>query len=199
MMNYYVMLADDSLEDMAVITEHPEGLEVKGFEFSRAKPLCERMSGVPIYSIDDSKPSEWRVLYPYVRNTMRLAIISQEIKGILDGSKGEIEFIPIRIQDRKRKLIEARYFIAHSLTEVDAINLDSSEYEFSSLVKERFTDWDKIDLKVEQIDPSLEIFSLRYMGSFLFINESLKAKIETVDHTGLRFVAVDDFAAWDIS
>lgn len=72
--------------------------------------------------------SEGSLATDYLANDKGWFVVSEKLKNVMDELDTDIQYIPVRIVDKKTNELLKGYFIANILRVVDALCLDKSKY-----------------------------------------------------------------------
>lgn len=190
-MSYYVILGDKNCTDGAMIDDHPKEMPIERHHFNNGLSIIDKFPFGISYSLSNRRAKSVH-LYSMVRNSLNLMIVDSQMKTLLEKSSAVFEFLPITINN-KNETISTDYYIANSLTVLDCVNLEESDFEYCPMIPTDFGAWDEIVLDEAKIPEGTDIFKFSQMDYFV-VSEDFKRIIESQsDITGIRFVPMDEF------
>ena len=131
-----------------------------------------------------------------IPNMILLRVVSDRLRKVLEQHAGaSIEFLPVRIRDKKRRLVKAPYYVANLLGSVACMDRSRSDFDMSHLDKGQVSRFRRLTLDPSKIDPSVKIFRLAEMMELVLVRDDLAAAIERAGCTGLDLLPLEDFGA----
>ncbi len=192
-MDYYVLREDETIEDAAVITEHPEDIDIDAFEFDEGMSLQARFPQPALYQMSSLFPDS-RILYDLQSNTMGLLVASQRLQTVFESAgEGKIEFLPIQLMNHRGKIESDQYAIVNVLDVIDCMNHNESIVEYSSLDPEELITIKKLVLDESKIPPQIHLFRLKQDKTLSIVSDSVKSRVEEEELTGMMFIPVEKY------
>ena len=107
----------------------------------------------------------------------------------------EIEYLPIRIRNQKKQIVQRSYWIANVLRVVDCADMKRSEFEMSEISKKLVWRFSRLVLDESRIPDDAPIFRLANQPKLVLVREDLFGDFLDADITGVMFVDLENFNA----
>jgi hypothetical protein len=128
-MNYYALDTLAQLDpDLCVLRNKPKGIEHLTYKMMSGESIKGEYPKDAHITMSDKE--DGIVLGGLVGNTCGLLIVVSAIKNLIlehDQAHDQIEFLPIRILNHKKKLASDDYFIVNPLGTDDVLDLEKSD------------------------------------------------------------------------
>lgn len=135
-------------------------------------------------------PNNGNIMTDYVANVYRWLIVSNKFRSeIKEIVSDKIQYLPIKIVNSINKEENSLYQVANILDVVDALDLDSSQYDIFELDDEKIISVEKYALKKTKIQEH-HIFRLKNDTIPVFVSEKIKNIVEKNKLLGFAFIEV---------
>ncbi|MCK5023259.1 MAG: SMI1/KNR4 family protein, partial [Candidatus Aenigmarchaeota archaeon] len=115
-------------------------------------------------------------------------VISNRLKCFLEKNNvSDIEFLPVRIRDSKRKQLAADYYVMNPVGVIECINIESSQVKWNTIDTDMISSCEKLVLDEHAIPSGIQIFRPKHMSHLILIRKKLAIKILESEFTGLSF------------
>lgn len=130
----------------------------------------------------------------FLANDKGWFLVSDKLRKVLESLNTEIQFLPVKIMERKSKKELPDYFIANILRVVDALCLEKSIYSEVHIEKlGTIYNVIKYGIFAEKTESS-DVFKLANRQEIpIFVSENFKNKIEKEEITGIDFLEIKVF------
>ncbi|MDP3153891.1 MAG: hypothetical protein Q8N23_14560 [Archangium sp.] len=106
---------------------------------------------------------------------------------------GRIEYLPVKLKDKKKKPVAGSYQLANVLTVVDCADMKRSRYTMDPLVKSQVHRFRLLVLDEEKIPGDVNIFRLANHLDLVLVREDLGKAILRAKATGVEFVDLESY------
>ena len=114
-------------------------------------------------------------------------VISNRLKCFLEKNNVyDIEFLPVRIRDNKRKQLAADYYVMNPVGVIECINIESSQVKRNSI--DMISSCKRLVLDEHAIPSDIQIFRPKHLSDMILIRKKLAIKILESEFTGLSFI-----------
>ncbi len=130
----------------------------------------------------------------FLANDKGWFLVSDKLRKVLESLNTEIQFLPVKIMERKSKKELPNYYIANILRVVDALCLEKSVY-FEVYIEKLGTIYNvvKYGIFAEKTENS-DVFKLANRQEIpIFVSENFKNKVEKEEITGIYFLEIKVF------
>lgn len=130
----------------------------------------------------------------FLANDKGWFLVSDKLRKVLESLNTEIQFLPVKIMERKSKKELPDYYIANILRVVDALCLEKSVYSEVNIEKlGTIYNVIKYGIFAEKTENS-DLFKLANRQEIpIFVSENFKNKIEKEKITGIDFLEIKVF------
>jgi hypothetical protein len=167
-------------DDLCILRNKPKGIEHLTYKM---------MTGVPIGSdypkdaqITMSDKEEGIALSGLIGNTCGLLIVVSALKNLIldhDKAPDQIECLPLRILNHKKRLASDDYFIINPLGTEDCVDLEKSVIERTK--SGAVVGIDELVLKRSRINPAKAIFRIKEDPHFYIARKDWLVKIKSLN------------------
>jgi hypothetical protein len=126
----------------------------------------------------------------FVYNAMRWLIGSEKVRTVIAAEPG-VEAVPLRIVDRKKKSVKARYFMVHPTGPEDCVDLQRSEITWSAMEPETAHTITRLVLDPKRVPSSRSIFRIKEFPRAIIVRSDLVKRLEEAGATGYRLLELD--------
>ena len=191
-MKYFAWLYERN-PDVAWIDKFPDEIGAKDYLLDKGLRAKEWFpAGI---AFDMSEQSSRRLL-DILPNVLGLQLISETVKMLLEEhAQVELEFLPIRIRNHKKRIEEKPYYILNVLDPVFCMDLEKSDYVTDSLDKTQMFTISHLHFDENKLPKDRKLFRLGEKNTLFIIREDLADKLSESGCTGLNFVPQTDYGA----
>ncbi|HLU46458.1 MAG TPA: DUF1629 domain-containing protein [Planctomycetota bacterium] len=176
----------------AASLEPLEGFE-DTFDLLDGVPCAKRFPDDALFRMDPELPDD-TLLTDNLVNKDRLLVVSEKMKGLLERLKiKKVEYLPVAILDHRDRPVREKYFIAHPVDPVDALDVDASDVEWSLIDDSLIDDVGTLVLDEEQLDPKRQLFRLKSFSRLILVHRAVAEAIDKEGLTGVRWVELSDY------
>lgn len=180
-MNYKILRVPPR-DELGYIEKESQGV-TQAWRLGDGEPMGDKFPKQASYPL--SKQHKGMKLTDFIPNKFSRLIVSEKVRKLLETEPVDIEWLPVSIIDKKDRVVDARYSIAHVLGTVDCVDLDRSEYDRSSFSPEQFLVIRRLLLREDKIPEQLALFRIKEYPRAFIIREDLLDKLATAGATGL--------------
>lgn len=121
-------------------------------------------------------------------------IITEKLKSVFEKQSGaNFEYYPVKIKDKKGRVFEESYYLAHLLDIHDCLDLDKSLYRMDAIIKNEIDRFAQIVLDENKLNPEKKMFRIKHKPSMILVTEDLVDEILDVAKCyGPAFEYVED-------
>ncbi len=128
------------------------------------------------------------VLTDNLINPNRVLVVSERLRDFLAKRELKaVEYLPIPILDHKKNLLAEKYFIAHTVDNVDCLDVAASKAKFSPLLKTRVSGVEKLILDPNRADPERQLFRIKNFADEALVRRDLADAISAAGFTSVGF------------
>lgn len=192
-MDYFVWTDDRSDDALAWISDRPEAFGSKGFMLNQGTPCADWF---PKDLVFDLSRSYGGVKLPdHLPNTLSLRVVSAKLKRLLEelAPKTRIEFLPVRLRNRRKKIEAAPYWIANVLEVIPCTDMKRSDYWENTIVKGQVESFKRLVLDERKIPKGVKLFRLGEKKDLLLVHRDLGQPVVDADCTGVFFMDVEEY------
>lgn len=106
---------------------------------------------------------------------------------ILSAQVPNIELLPVKILDHKKRVAGKDYAIVHLVTTQDCINIAKSGVTWNNINPEQILKMERLIIDEKKIDPKALVFRAKGLVNQIFVRRDFSTKLEQGKFTGLRF------------
>lgn len=158
--------------------------------FSRGKK-CESWDENFCFYYDENEGNR---ATDFLANDKGWFLVSEKLRKVLESLNTEIQFLPVKIMERKSRKELPGYYIANILRVVDALCLEKSVYSEVHIEKlGTIYNVIKHGIFAEKTENS-DVFKLAQRQEIpIFVSENLKSKIKKEEITGIDLLEIKVF------
>lgn len=175
----------------AAILDRPRS--ITNVRLEHGTSLVKKIKPDTLFSFDHEYPNG-RILLDEVPNSFSGFPISPRLKEIF-AEEPSIEFIPIRIQDHRKKVVATDYVLANPVGLVDCLDLAKSDVVMNALDESIVMRFKKMVLVPGKIPKDRHVFRPVGRPSMLLLSPKIVKAIEAAKITGVECVPADGFSS----
>lgn len=136
-----------------------------------------------------------RILTDVLDNVDGVFCVSSKAKEIIEKhvEQAKVEFLPVAVLDHEGNP-SASFFFVNPLDNIDCVNLDESDVNFSAIDNSQISSVDNLILDLDRIPEERPIFRLANMTAQILFTDAMREAWETAGLQGLTFW---DSHEWD--
>ncbi len=134
------------------------------------------------------------MLFDFIGNISRVAIISSRVKGLFEAEgldDASVEYLPFILKDKKGRVVEKQYFVANALVKIDCLDHERSWYKTDSDEATVVEDVSRLHLLKEEIPEEAKLFRLGEFPQLIIIRSDLLARLRKEGITGVSVQIID--------
>lgn len=155
-----------------------------------------RQTGFPAsasFPMDPDFPNDL-LLTDSLMNSGRLVVGSLALKKLIENHADEqVEYLPVRIIDHKKKIASRDYFIIHPIDPVDCLKIDECGAEWGLIDTESIDSVERLVLDPSRIPAERVFFRAKFFEDVIFVTRALAAAIDAAGLTGIRWIELTDY------
>jgi hypothetical protein len=192
-MSFYVWVYNAADPSFAWIDELPSGIAEKGYLLNEGEPCAGWFPSDAQLGIS----SEYGIKLPdAIPNTALIHVISDRLRKILEERSGaSIEFLPVRILDKKQRPDKRAYHVMNLLDSIACVNRSRSDYDASHILKNQIARFRRLVLDESRLSPQAKLFRLTDMPDLVIVREDLATEIQAARCTGMTFQPIDEYGS----
>ncbi|CAA0100175.1 Uncharacterised protein [BD1-7 clade bacterium] len=171
-MEYFLWSSSDD-ESLAWVRDSPEFIaqHPKEYQLVEATSVKQWMKDDLIFVLDIESGIKLSDALPNYGNLM---ILSKKLKEVLQANSGaDLEFYSVKLRDKKHRIIDEPYYLAHLLDKQRCVDMGNSLYQMDSINQTQVDKFGKLVLDQSRLDPGKLIFRLEEAQSTVIVAESL--------------------------
>lgn len=132
-----------------------------------------------------------------IPNTDHWLFVDGKVKAVFEANlpRGSVEFLPAKVRDHKKSIVDREFWIANVLTVVDCVDLKKSEYVLSEIDPTQVSRFARLVLDPKRIPGTAKLFRLASKKNLVIIREDLGKALRAEKITGMTFPSLDTFGA----
>lgn len=184
-MRYYMLMYDYENDKKWAYCDIGNIGDISEYIMADGKPIEEWNE--PLFEYDSS---EGKILTDYLANVYRWLIVSSDFRRLTaEFMANDVQYLPIRVTDRKSGRSAEDYCAANVITTVDAFDPENSEYDVFEAKGKKVMFVRKYALHKSKIGGK-HIFRLEKDTIPIFVSEAIKDIIKKNRLTGFDFLEV---------
>lgn len=192
-MKFHPWVHDEDDASLAAIEQFPEELQDEAWRLDEGEPAAGWFPRSPVFQLASGSGVR---LADAIPNVLGIGIVSPRLRGILEETEAEIEFLPVRLRDHKGRIIKtADYCIANVLSAVSCVDMQRSRFTTQALFPEQVDHFHHLILDERRIDEDERLFRLVEKMDLVLVREDLLKEILDTGCTGLTVVNLADYGA----
>jgi hypothetical protein len=192
----YFIIREESDEGNVYVSDIPEGLMRK---YQLLKGIS-RLSGWPTdlaARFSDDRPEGMR-LTDWVLTPFGWLLISDRFKKLVEGTGvSNVEYLPIKMKNHKKKVVSDSYWIVNFLVLVEAVDRSKSAFEIDAAEDDKIFRFDRFVLRTEVEEKGPPVFRLKEQPQLVLVREDLATQINGAALTGLRLVETSKYMTYE--
>ncbi|WP_437669525.1 imm11 family protein [Sorangium sp. So ce131] len=192
-MRFYVWTYAETDPSFAWIDALPDGIADRSYLLNEGEPCVGWFPADEELGISD----DYGIKLPdAIPNTVLIHVISQKMRVFLEDRSGALlEFLPVRILDKKRRPDKRPYHVMNLLGSVACVDRTRSEFDVSHVLKDQIARFRNLSLDETRIGPDAKMFRLADMPDLVLVREDLVAEIQAAGCTGITFQRIEDYGS----
>ncbi|MFY0523312.1 imm11 family protein [Archangium gephyra] len=186
-MNYKILKVPP-LEELGYIEQEVKGV-TQAWRLGEGERMGNKFPTQASYPL--SKNRKGMKLTDFIPNKFSRLIVSEKVRKLLEAEPLDIEWLPVSIIDKKDRVVDVPYAIAHVLGTVDCVDLERSEYDRSSFSPEQFLVIRRLVLREDKIPEQRSLFRIKEYPRAFIIRVDLLEKLAAAGITGLGMLDLD--------
>ena len=127
-------------------------------------------------------------------NTDSLKVCSARLVDFLrQKALKNVEYLPVKILNHKRKLASKDYFIVHPIVPQNALDAAASEPSFNDINPAEIDSVERLVLDRKKLDPKVRLFRLDAFFNPVLIDTKLADEIKAAGFVGSYIQALEDY------
>jgi hypothetical protein len=189
---YYVLKTEKSVTNVRLV-DVPEAI-VKQYQLKQGVSRIHDWPDAITFEYSRDKP-EGMELTDWIDNSKSWMIISAAFRKILEAFPvADVEFLPIRLQNHKRKITSTDYSIGNFTKLVEAVDRERSVFKEAGGDITRF---DKLVLRADIVRSGPPLFRMKERDILVLGREELVENLRKAGMTGVTFVETDKYKTFD--
>ena len=190
-MSFFVLTldAESGLATLVLPADLGGGLEP--FELTTGQSIAKQLKSNLLLSFDPDFP-DFRKLGDLQPNSNGLFPVSARLGQIL-RAEPEVEFLPIRIADHRKKVVSDEYTLANFTKPVDCVDLTKSVYEMSSVDKAQADGIEKLVIDEKRVPAGRHVFRLKLRTTTVVVDQKLRDSIKAAKLKGVNLIPAEEF------
>lgn len=130
------------------------------------------------------------ILTDFIDNISRSVLISSDVKDVFETegiNEDIVEYLPFKIMDKKKRLIDQQYYIANVLVSINCFDFSKSEYTKSKRTG-TLLDVETIVISEEKIPADAKLFRIGEYPSRIVIRSDLLNVLQQKGFTGISVI-----------
>ncbi len=189
---YYVLKSQAS-ETSVWLMDVPDAI-TKQYQLKQGKSRSEGWPEGVTFEYSRDKP-EGMELTDWIDNSKSWMIISAAFRKLLEAFPvTDVEYLPIQLQNHKKKVTSTEYSIGNFTKLVEAVDREQSVFKEAGGDITRF---DKLVLRPDIVRSGPPLFRLKERAILVLGREELVKKLQKAGMTGVTFVETDNYKTFD--
>jgi len=185
---YYVLNSEES-ETNVELDDVPKVIDSQ-YELMEGVSRLKDWPGDAVFKYSRDKP-EGLTLTDWIDNSMSWMIISAAFREVLEAFPvTDVEFLPIQIQNHKKKITSTDYSIGNFTTLVEAVDREQSVFKEAGGDITRF---DKLVLRPDIVRSGPPLFRMKERDILVLGREDLVKKLQKAGMTGVTFIETNKY------
>jgi hypothetical protein len=184
-MNYFV-IKEDRDEGNVYVSDIPEGL-VRQYQLLEGVP---RSVGWPQVTakFSDRRPEGMR-LTDWLPTPSGWLLVSDRFKKLIEAMEvANVEYLPIRVRNHKKKIVSESYWIVNFLNLIEAVDRNQSVFDVDAADKNKIYTFDRLVLRAEVDAKGPSVFRMKEKPALVLVRGDLAERIGASRLTGLKLV-----------
>ncbi len=150
----------------------------KDEEILRGASRAASFSPEALYEMDAEHPKDVKLGDSF--DTMIHHVASEPFKNVLDAALGssKVEFLPVKIQNHKKRFADGRFYVVNPLDVIDAIDPVASMATFNKLDPSQIFNMKRAVLKALPAD--VVVFRPASLTNRIFVREDVAEQLEAL-------------------
>lgn len=142
----------------------------------------------------DLSPDNGIELTDSLGNTDLLHVVSERLKTVVEATKVPVEFHPVKIRNRKKRVVPDPYYVMNLLGPQDAMDRKKSEWDESDLEAGQAQRIYRLVLDPKKVPKEAQLFRLSVDPVVVLVQADLAREIDTkLGLTGMTFQKLESF------
>lgn len=189
---YYVLKTVKSPTNVRLV-DVPSAI-TKQYQLTQGKSRAQGWPDAVTLEYSRDKP-EGLELTDWIDNSMSWMIISSAFRKVLEAFPvTDVEYLPIQLQNHKKKISSTDYSIGNFTKLVEAVDREQSVFEEAG---GDITLFDKLVLRPDIVRSGPSLFRMKERDILVLGREDLVNKLQKAGMTGVKFVETDKYKTFD--
>lgn len=173
------------------VSKTPENID-RFYELTEGVSRIDDWPDDVVFEYSGEKP-EGMVLTDWIDNSYGWMIVSDNFKAFLEDLGIEyLEYLPVGINDHKKRIRPEKYWIANFTKLHSAVDLDKSVYG-EGLEEGQIDFIEKLVLKKDVEKNGPPIFRFKEEPNLIAVRDNIKSAMEKSNLTGVFFIPTDEY------
>jgi hypothetical protein len=131
-----------------------------------------------------------------LRNTEMIVVGSARLTGFMQANNvPQIEYLPVTINNHKRRPIKEKYFIIHPILPVDCLDLKKSKPTYSLIAPEDIDEIERLVIDERRVPEDRLFFRCRHFDDETLVRRDFAKAIDEQGFTGVRWMELADYSS----
>jgi hypothetical protein len=157
-------------------------------------PLAGEWPGNVLFRMDPTSKKQIKLSDHLVNHNNVIVASSKLQQFVLGSGVPNIEILPIKIIDHKKRVASKEYAIIHLVTTQDCINTKISKVTWNDINPEQVLSMERLVIDEEKVDKKSVLFRAKGLVNQIFVRRDFANKLQEGGYTGLRFWELSDYA-----
>jgi hypothetical protein len=154
--------------------------------------------GAASFSMSADSPDD-TLLADHLPNVSTFMVVSDRTRGLLtECAVPNLQFLPVTIHDHKGRALDAKYFVANPVGQIDCLDLTLCQPTYALIKKDLIAKMDRFAVDPAKCGDLPQIFRPKLLARFLLVKRSLAKQLDAAGLTGNGWVEPDRLAGIEI-
>lgn len=185
----FLILTVPSSNEAAKLDKEIDGIDEEWL-LLRGEPLGDHFPKDAVWPI--SKQKGGTKLNDFIPNIFSRLVVSARARELIAAKQANIEWLPVKILDRKNKPARSMYFIANVLEQHDCINRKKSDYEDDDLNPGKIQYFNKVVLDTSKVPDDAFLFRMGESTTKYVIRSTFGLELAEAGLTGFDVLVPEE-------